>query len=129
MDGGQYLLLMAGCVLVTLPLEFIVGARVYRSPRRLLVALLPTFAVFVSWDLLGIERGHWFYNPEFVSGIRLGSIPLEELVFFVVIPLCGLLTYEAVGRVLVLTRSAGKLAFRWPDGLVREAPEGVSPDG
>ncbi|MFN2607294.1 MAG: lycopene cyclase domain-containing protein, partial [Acidimicrobiales bacterium] len=27
-------------------------------------------------------------------------LPLEELVFFVVIPICGLLTYGAVGRIL-----------------------------
>ena len=27
-------------------------------------------------------------------------MPIEELVFFIVIPICGLLTYEAVGYVL-----------------------------
>lgn len=31
-------------------------------------------------------------------------MPLEELVFFVVIPVCGLLTYEAVGQVLAYGR-------------------------
>lgn len=32
--------------------------------------------------------------------MHLGVMPLEELVFFIVIPICGLLTYEAVGTVL-----------------------------
>ena len=40
-DRYQYLLLMAGCVAVTLPLEFVLRARVYRRPVRLLAALLP----------------------------------------------------------------------------------------
>jgi lycopene beta-cyclase len=31
-DRYQYLLLMAGCLIVTLPLEFVFGARVWRSP-------------------------------------------------------------------------------------------------
>jgi hypothetical protein len=31
-------------------------------------------------------------------------MPIEELVFFVVVPICGLLTYEAVGDVLRRTR-------------------------
>jgi hypothetical protein len=31
-------------------------------------------------------------------------MPVEELVFFVVVPICGLLTYGAVGRVLRLVR-------------------------
>ena len=36
-----------------------------------------------------------------MTGIRLGfDMPLEELVFFLVVPICGLLTYEAVGQLL-----------------------------
>ncbi|QLQ17190.1 MAG: lycopene cyclase domain-containing protein [Micropruina sp.] len=96
----EYLLLMAGCLAVTLPLEFVLRARVYRRPVRLLLALLPAVVIFSAWDVLGIVREHWSYSPRFTTGILLGVMPLEELVFFVVIPICGLLTYEAVGTVL-----------------------------
>jgi lycopene cyclase domain-containing protein len=101
-DHWQYAALLAGCLVITLPLELVLGARVYRSPRRLARALLPTLVVFVVWDLVGIARGHWSYAARYVTGVHLGSMPLEELLFFVVIPVCGLLTYEAVGRVLAL---------------------------
>jgi hypothetical protein len=37
---------------------------------------------------------------------RFFGLPLEELAFFVVIPLAGLLTYEAVGVVIRRRRSA-----------------------
>lgn len=105
MDRYQYLLLMAGCLAVTLPLEFVLRARVYRRPALLVMALVPVVVVFSAWDLLGIHRGHWSYNQRYVTGIELpGCMPLEELVFFVVVPLCGLLTYEAVGRVLSAVR-------------------------
>ena len=103
-DHWQYAALLAGCLLITLPLELVLGARVYRRPRRLVRALLPMLVVFVVWDLVGIARGHWSYADRFVTGVRLGSMPLEELLFFVVIPVCGLLTYEAVGNVLALAR-------------------------
>ena len=100
-DRYQYLLLMAGCLLVTLPLEFALRARVYRRPRRLLYALLPVLVLFVVWDVVGIVRGHWSYSDRYTTGILLPlDVPPEELVFFVVIPICGLLTYEAVGTVL-----------------------------
>lgn len=95
-----YLLLMAACILITLPLEFLLRARVYRRPLRLALALLPTVAIFVVWDVVGILRDHWSYSPRHTTGIMLGVMPLEELVFFLVIPICGLLTYEAVGYVL-----------------------------
>ena len=99
-DPYQYLALLAACLLITLPLEFVLRARVYRRPVRLVLALLPTLAVFVAWDLVGIVRGHWSYSERFTSGIALGIMPVEELGFFLVIPVCGLLTYEAVGWVL-----------------------------
>lgn len=92
---------MAGCLLVTLPLELVIGARVYRRPRSLLLALLPVVVLFTIWDIAGILAGHWSYNPLFVTGIHLLlGMPLEELVFFIVVPICGLLTYEAVGIML-----------------------------
>ena len=96
---------MVACLVVTLPLEVVLGARVYRRFRSLLYAVIPVVVVFSIWDITGIVRDHWSYNPRFVTGIRLGlQMPLEELVFFVVIPICGLLTYEAVGSVMARAR-------------------------
>lgn len=101
----EYLALMAACLLITLPLEFVFGARVYRRFRLLLLALLPVVVIFSIWDIVGIVREHWDYNPAYVTGIQLiFAMPLEELVFFIVVPICGLLTYEAVGRVLTWLR-------------------------
>ncbi|QYM76937.1 lycopene cyclase domain-containing protein [Leucobacter luti] len=104
-DSLQYLALMAGCLLLTLPLEFVLGARVYRAPLRLLQAILVTVIVFSVWDIAAIGAGMWSYNPQFTTGIMLPfGLPLEELVFFIAIPICGVLTYEAVGRVLTWLR-------------------------
>lgn len=105
-NHGQYLILLAACLVVTLPLEIVVGARVYRRPRRLLIALMPVVVIFAVWDIVGIARGHWTYNPRYVTGVKLvAGMPLEELAFFVVVPICGLLTYGAVGRILAAGRS------------------------
>lgn len=102
-DQLQYVLLMAGCLLITLPLEFVLQARVYRRPMRMLQAVLITAISFSVWDIIAIQFDLWRYSPQFTSGIFLPfDYPLEELLFFIVIPLCGLLTYEAVGFVLRL---------------------------
>lgn len=105
MERYQYLILMGLCVLITLPLEFVFRARVYRRPRLLVRALVPVVLVFSIWDVVGIWRDHWTYNTAYVTGVELPlRMPLEELVFFMVIPVCGLLTYEAVGTVLAWSR-------------------------
>lgn len=114
----QYLLLMLGCLLLTLPLEWLLQARVYRRFRVTLIALLPVVALFSVWDIVGIVRNHWSYNPNYVTGWQLPfSMPIEELVFFITIPLCGLLTYEAVGtglRELSARRARGFGRARQP---------------
>lgn len=107
----EYLILLGLCVLITLPLEFFFGARVYRRPRILLRAIIPVIVIFGIWDLVGIQRGHWDYEQAKVTGLQLpGSMPIEELLFFIVIPLCGLLTFEAVSTIL------GKLRPKENDG-------------
>ena len=94
-----YLLVLLGCLVGTAPLEVVLGTRVYARWRRLALTLLPVLVVFVTWDLLAIRAGHWDYDPTQTTGISLGSLPLEELLFFLVIPVCAVLTLEAVRAV------------------------------
>ncbi len=102
-ERWQYLLLLGGCILITLPLE-VFGKGVYRQPVRLLRALLPVALVFLVWDAIAIALHIWHYNPRYVSGIDVPFMPLEEFLFFLVIPLCGLLTYSAVSAILGMLR-------------------------
>ena len=100
MDHYQYLMLMACCLAVTAPLELL-GARVYRQPARLARAVLPVAAAFLAWDAAAIAAGVWTYNPRYVTGLRLPlRVPVEELVFFLVVPVCGILTYGCVQALL-----------------------------
>ena len=99
MDHYQYLILMGGCLAVTLPLELL-GARVYRQPGRLARAVLPVAVIFLAWDALAVAGQVWAYNPRYVTGARLPfRVPVEELVFFLVVPTCGILTYAGVQAV------------------------------
>ena len=91
-----YLLVMAGCIIVTLPLELVMRARVYARWRRVILSLLPVLAVFLTWDALSIHAGFWTYRH--LTGVRVGDLPIEELVFFLVVPTCSILTFEAVRR-------------------------------
>lgn len=101
MDRYQYLALMLACAAITLPLEFVFRARVYRRPRRLLRAMGPPIVLFVLWDVVAIERGHWRFDDRYVTGWQLPfSLPVEEFTFFVIIPICALLTFEAARNTL-----------------------------
>ena len=95
-----YAALLAGCLAVTAPLELLLGVRVYARWRRLLLAVLPEFVVFVVWVLYAIAQGHWDYSAARTTGLRLpGGIPVEEVLFFLVVPVCAVLALEAVRKV------------------------------
>lgn len=109
MDHFQYLIVLGLCLLVTLPLEFCYQARVWRRPRRLALALAPAFAVFVAWDLWASAAGTWGFDRRYTIGWELpGGMAVEELAFFAVIPVCALLTLEAVRNIL-----SGKVPLQW----------------
>jgi lycopene cyclase domain-containing protein len=104
MEQWQYLIALGACLAITAPLELF-GEGVYRQPMRTLRAVLPVALVFVVWDGLAIAADVWTYNPRYTTGIHVGfGIPLEELLFFIVIPLCGLFTYNAVDTILTYLR-------------------------
>jgi len=95
-----YLAVLACIVVGTLPLEVVLRTRVYGRPRRLLLTLLPVVPVFVAWDLYAIARGQWGYDRSQTVGVLLpGRLPLEELLFFLVVPVAAILTLEAVRAV------------------------------
>lgn len=100
MDHWQYLIVLAACLAITVPLE-IFGDGVYHRFGRVVRAVLPVAAVFLLWDELAIGAHVWRYNPAYIIGADIPfRVPIEEVLFFLVIPVCGLLTYNAVSTIL-----------------------------
>ena len=99
-----YAAMLAFCLLGTLPLNWLFELGVLWQVRRLVLSIAPVFVVFVLWDVAAILAGHWRFDPSQTLPVRFWGLPVEELGFFVVIPLAGLLTYEAVGVVMARHR-------------------------
>jgi lycopene cyclase domain-containing protein len=96
---ATYLLVLASCLLAVLPLELVLRVGVVRQVRRLVLTLLPVLVVFLTWDVLAVRAGQWHYDPRQVLGGHLGNLPVEEVLFFLVVPLCSVLALEAVKKV------------------------------
>lgn len=93
--------MLAFVVVASWGLEFVFRLRVLRSPKRLLKTLGLVMPAFILWDWYAISRGNWYFNPALSTGI-IGpfGIPLEEYLFFVIIPIAAVLTLEGVQVVL-----------------------------
>jgi lycopene cyclase domain-containing protein len=96
-----YVAVLAGCLCAVAWLEPVLGVRVLRRWRRLLLTVLPVALVFLAWDLAAVAAGHWSYDARQTLGIRLpGRLPVEEVLFFLVVPVCAVPGFEAVRAVL-----------------------------
>ena len=82
-------------------LEFAFKIRVLRRPRLLASAILPVSIVFLGWDAFAINQDHWTFDSDQILGI-IGplNIPVEEYLFFFIIPIAAVLTLEGVKEVL-----------------------------
>ncbi|MFM7725000.1 MAG: lycopene cyclase domain-containing protein [Bacteroidota bacterium] len=69
----------------------------YKSIPRLIAPLLIVSGLFLVWDQWFTVKGVWGFNPEYVAGIYLGKLPLEEALFFAVVPYNCIFIYEVVG--------------------------------
>jgi lycopene cyclase domain-containing protein len=93
---ASYAAMLAFVLIGTLPLHRFYRLSVLRQPLRLLTAIVPVAVLFITWDLVATAAGHWHFDPAQTLAVRLWGLPLEEYAFFVVIPLAGILTFEAV---------------------------------
>jgi lycopene cyclase domain-containing protein len=92
-----YLSVLLACLLGTAWLEYFLRTKVYRRFIRLFLTIVPVLVVFSIWDAYAIAQGHWTFDPRFITGINLiANIPLDEILFFIVIPICAILSFEAV---------------------------------
>lgn len=99
-DRWQYLAVLAACLVITAPLE-IFGPGVYRQWRRAVKAIVPVAAVFLVWDEIAVAAHVWTYDRTYLCGLSIPfRVPIEEVLFFLVIPVCALLTFNAVSTIL-----------------------------
>ncbi len=81
-------------------LEIALKVQVLRRIRRAMRAIIPVALCFLIWDAYAIANKHWFFDKEQIIGV-FGplNIPLEEYLFFIIIPLAAIMTIEAVRAV------------------------------
>ncbi len=102
----SYVAMLAFCLIGTLPLIPAFRLQVLHQPKRLLLAILAGGMPFLVWDLWATHTGHWWFDSAQTLPPRVAGLPLEEIAFFVVIPLVSVLTYETVRMIRSRDRAA-----------------------
>ena len=95
-----YMAMLAFTVCGSFWLEIVLKTGVLRRWKRALISILPISTLFLIWDAYAIAQGHWFFNRDRMLGIYGPfNIPLEEFLFFIIVPMAAILTIEGVTTV------------------------------
>jgi|SRR3989344_6477576 len=87
-------------VLSLIVISFIPSMAVLYCRRHLIKPLLILAPLFLLigfvWDTIAVSRGWWVYGRPYLLGPTIGVIPVEDLLFFVLVPTSVLCIYELV---------------------------------
>lgn len=95
-----YLLLMLGTIAVPLAFSFEKQVRFYTKLKYLVPAILFSGTIFIIWDLRFEKLGIWSFNPEYLLGIYILNLPVEEWFFFIAIPYASVFIYEVLNELM-----------------------------
>ena len=66
----------------------------YKNIKPLLASILIVGGIYIIWDIVVTARGDWWFNYEFLSGPKIFGLPIEEILFFIVVPYACIFIYE-----------------------------------
>ncbi len=68
----------------------------YKKWKYLLPAILSVALVFIIWDEYFTKKEIWGFTPAYIQEIYLGHLPLEEVLFFIIVPYNCVFIYEVL---------------------------------
>lgn len=60
------------------------------------MAMIIPALLYIAWDIYFTQRGVWHFNEAYITGIKLYNLPLEEVLFFFLVPYCCVFIYACI---------------------------------
>ena len=92
-DHLTYLFLNLITIAGPLALSFDKKVAFYKNWKQFALAMLTTTTIYIVWDIWFTKINVWLFNPQFLYGKWFANLPLEEYIFFIIIPYACLFIY------------------------------------
>lgn len=65
----------------------------YKYFGKFAISTFFTSLVYIIWDIIFTQQGVWKFNPEYLIGLNIVNLPIEEYGFFTVVPYACIFIY------------------------------------
>lgn len=94
----EYLLILMGFLALAVFLEYTHHVKLYHSRKERIIIVLHFFVIGMLWDYYATWRGHWTFTGQGLIGISIFGLPLEEFLFFLIMPYISLVAYKVMDK-------------------------------
>lgn len=91
-----YFAILLFSILGPLALSFDKKVAFYKHWKQVFGAMLLPAFFYVVWDIIFTQRGVWSFNHLYITGIKYFNLPIEEMLFFFVVPYCCTFIYACI---------------------------------
>jgi lycopene cyclase domain-containing protein len=91
---GLYLLLDGLTLFFPFVLSFDQRVHYFSKWLSVFLATLIVALPFLVWDVLFTKNGVWGFNDDYLVGLKIAELPIEEILFFFVVPFACVFIYE-----------------------------------
>lgn len=96
MDNWTYTFLLSASFIIPFIRSFENRVAYYKKWPELFSGILVMMMLFIPWDIAFTRMGVWSFNYQYITGIYLLDLPLEEWMFFIIITYCCVFIYEVL---------------------------------
>ena len=90
----EYISVLTIILVVTIFFEYKYHIHLYHSRKERLFVTLNIFIFGMIWDYWAVYNHHWIFPGEGLIGTRIYGLPIEEFLFFLIVPYGALVMYK-----------------------------------
>lgn len=95
-----YLLVNFFTILIPFVFSFHPKLKFHKTWSAFFPAVVFTGFLFIVWDMLFTALGVWGFNERYLTGLKVGNLPVEEVLFFFCIPYACVFTFHCLSLFL-----------------------------